>query len=68
MNLDSPTTQLAIWRQGLHLNHLFHFEWEGLEVVDLDCIILAKPGLHVPEFYSLHSSRLAGAREEFCMT
>lgn len=68
MNLDSPTTQLAIGRQELRLNYMFHFEWQGSEVVDLDGIILAELGLHVPEFYSLHSSRLAWAREEFCKT
>lgn len=47
---------------------VLYSEWQVSGVVDWDCTSLAKLGLHVPEFHSLHSSRLAWTPwETFCM-
>lgn len=47
---------------------VLYSEWQVSEMVDLDCINLAKLRLHVPEFPSFHNSRLAWIPwETFCM-
>lgn len=42
----------------MSLSFVLYSEWQ---VADLDCISFTKLGLHVPEFHSLLSSKLAWA-------